>query len=110
MKKNKNFIVVIPARYKSTRLPGKPLLILKGIPMIIRTCMRTAKAIPRKKILVATDNEKILKTCKKYQFKSIKTKNSCLTGTDRVAEVAKQFIFSHYINIRATNLFKVCFH
>ena len=62
----KKFIIVIPARYKSKRLPGKPLISLKGIPMIIRTCMRVAKAVPKEKILVATDDYRIIKICQKY--------------------------------------------
>ncbi len=96
----KKYIVVIPARYKSKRLPGKPLITLKGIPMIIRTCIRVAMAVPKKKILVATDDNRIIKICKKYNFESLKTKSECLTGTDRVAAVAKKFKFSHYINIQ----------
>lgn len=100
MLNKKKFIVVIPARYKSKRLPGKPLISLKGIPMIIRTCMRVAKAVPKEKILVATDDYRIIKICQKYNFNYLKTKSTCLTGTDRVAEVAKKIKFNYYINIQ----------
>tara|TARA_B100001248_G_C27399780_1_gene469184 strand:- start:9858 stop:10595 length:738 start_codon:yes stop_codon:yes gene_type:complete len=98
--KNKNFIVVIPARYASKRLPGKPLKKIKGLSMIIRTCFQCAKAVGQKRILVATDNKKIVNECNKYGFKAEITSKHCLTGTDRVFEIAKKTNYSYYINVQ----------
>ena len=95
-----DFLLVIPARYKSKRLPGKPLINLKGIPMIIRTYNQCKKAVHQSKILVATDDKKILNLCKKNNINAIMTSNNCLTGTDRVAEVAKKIKKKFYINVQ----------
>ena len=59
------YYLVIPARYKSKRLPGKPLLDICGLPMIIRTYRQCAKVISKSRILVATDDVRIKKVCKK---------------------------------------------
>ena len=85
-----NFIVVIPARYKSKRLPGKPIVNIGKLPMIVRTYNQCNKVVNQNKIFVATDNFKIKKVCDKYNIKTIMTSTNCLTGTDRVAEVAKK--------------------
>jgi len=53
------YIVVIPARYKSKRLPGKPLADIGGLPMIVRTYNQCAKVINKNNIIVATDSLKI---------------------------------------------------
>ena len=95
-----DFLLVIPARYKSKRLPGKPLINLKGIPMIIRTYNQCKKAVHQSKILVATDDKKILNLCKKNNINVIMTSNNCLTGTDRVAEVARKIKKKFYINVQ----------
>lgn len=95
-----DFLLVIPARYKSKRLPGKPLIDIKGTPMIIRTYNQCKKAVHHSKILVATDNKKILNLCKKNNINVMMTSNNCLTGTDRVAEVAKKIKKKFYINVQ----------
>lgn len=61
----KNYLVVIPARLKSSRLPNKPLLKIGGIPMIIRTYNQCNKVVKKKDIIVATDSYKIINICKK---------------------------------------------
>ena len=66
-----NYIIVIPARLKSTRLPNKPLLKIKSVPMIIRTAIRCNAVANKSKILIATDSKKITKLCKENNFKSI---------------------------------------
>ncbi len=95
-----DFIAVIPARYNSSRLPGKPLIRIAGIPMIIRTYLQCIKVIDKKIVYVATDNIKIKKLCEENQIKVIMTKKSCLTGSDRIAEVAKKIKKKFYINIQ----------
>ena len=67
--KKKNYKIIIPARYASKRLPGKPLIKIEGVSMIVRTCIQCSKAVAKDKILVATDNIKIVKECNKYGFK-----------------------------------------
>ena len=85
-----DYLLVIPARYQSKRLPGKPLLDIKGLPMIIRTFNQCNKVVPRSKILVATDDKRIKKVCDENNINSIITSKRCLTGTDRIAEVSKK--------------------
>jgi len=94
------YIVVIPARYKSSRLEGKPLIDLYGIPMIIRTYRQCIKCVPSKHVYIATDNRLIKKVCEKENAKVIMTSSKCLTGTDRVAEVSKKIHAKTYINIQ----------
>jgi len=95
-----NYYLVIPARFKSKRLPGKPLLDICGLPMIIRTYRQCAKVIPKYKILVATDDSRIKNVCQKENIQVVMTSKNCLTGTDRIAEVAKKFKAKFYINVQ----------
>ena len=95
-----NYYLIIPARYNSKRLPGKPLLDICGIPMIIRTYRQCAKVVQKSKILVATDDERIKNVCQKENIKVIMTSRNCLTGTDRIAEVAKKFKAKFYLNVQ----------
>jgi len=95
-----NYFAVIPARYKSTRLPGKPLLDICGIPMIVRTFNQCKKVIPSSKIIVATDDKRIFEVCLKAGIQAMITSKKCLTGTDRVAEVAKKLKADFYLNIQ----------
>jgi 3-deoxy-manno-octulosonate cytidylyltransferase (CMP-KDO synthetase) len=94
------YLVVIPARLRSTRLPNKPLIKINGIPMIIRTFLRFNKIIPKSNIIVATDDIKIIKICNTYKVPSILTSKRCLTGSDRVAEVSKKINAKIYINLQ----------
>ena len=85
-----DYLIIIPARYNSKRLPGKPLLDINGVPMLVRTYNQCRKAVSASKIIVATDDRRIEKVCKKNGINSIITSKKCLTGTDRIAEVAKK--------------------
>lgn len=93
-------ILVIPARYQSTRFPGKPLIDLAGKTMIQRVFEQCAKAYPAKQIYVATEDERILAHCKLLNIQCLLTSDNCLTGTDRVAEVAQQIAADYYINVQ----------
>ena len=98
---SKDILIIIPARYKSKRFPGKPLVKINGIEMIQRTYNRSLLSKHDKKnILVATDSKKILNFCKKKNIKSVMTSGSCLTGTDRVAEIAAKTNYKYYINLQ----------
>lgn len=94
------YYLVIPARYQSKRLPGKPLINICGVPMIIRTFRQCKKVIPTNRILVATDDDRIKKICEKEKIKTVMTSKKCLTGTDRIAEVAKKFKANFYLNVQ----------
>ncbi len=96
----RSFVIVIPARLKSSRLPNKPLLKIKGIPMIVRTFQQCNKVVKKANILVATDSYKIIKLCAKYNINTILTSKNCKTGTDRVFEVSKKIKAKNYINVQ----------
>jgi 3-deoxy-manno-octulosonate cytidylyltransferase (CMP-KDO synthetase) len=81
------FYVVIPARYASTRLPGKPLLDIAGKPMVVWVAER-AKNSGAKQIVVATDDLRIVDAVKRHGYPVIMTRVDHVSGTDRIAEVA----------------------
>ena len=83
------FKVVIPARYASTRLPGKPLLDIAGKPMVVRVAEQAAKS-GASDIVIATDFEPIISVAKAHNFIAMMTRVDHVSGTDRIAEVATQ--------------------
>lgn len=83
-----SFQIVIPARYASTRLPGKPLADLCGKPMIVRVAER-ARRTRAAGVWVATDDVRVADTVKQHGFEAILTSADHTTGTDRIAEVAE---------------------
>jgi len=84
-------ICVIPARYSSTRLPGKPLKDICGKPMICRVWERASRAASVAEVIVATDDERILQAVEKHSGRAMMTRADHKTGTDRLAEVAEKF-------------------
>jgi 3-deoxy-manno-octulosonate cytidylyltransferase (CMP-KDO synthetase) len=95
-----NYSIIIPARYESTRLPGKPLVDIAGKPMIIRTWEQCVKAASPEDIYVATDDERVESVCKAHGAQVIMTSVDCLTGTDRVAECAESLDSDLFINVQ----------
>ncbi len=95
-----NYAIVIPARFESFRLPGKPLIELCGTPMIVRTYRQCIKACPPEKVYVATDSAQIRTVCEAYGIRVLMTSSKCLTGTDRVAECAQQLDADVFINVQ----------
>lgn len=83
------FVVVIPARYGSTRLPGKPLLDIAGKTMIQRVYEQAKKSHARQ-VLIATDDERIYTLAKKMGADVCMTDADHTSGTDRLQEVAQQ--------------------
>ncbi|MDP2805850.1 MAG: 3-deoxy-manno-octulosonate cytidylyltransferase [Gallionellaceae bacterium] len=83
------FHVVIPARFASTRLPGKPLLDIGGKPMVIRVAEQAAKC-GAQQIIIATDHPPILTEADKHGYKACLTRIDHTSGTDRIAEVVVQ--------------------
>ena len=84
-----DFHVVIPARHASTRLPGKPLLLISGKPMVVRVAEQAAQS-GAQQIWIATDHHAIANLAHEYGFKACLTKESHTSGTDRIAEVVEQ--------------------
>ena len=83
-----DFKIVIPARYASARLPGKPLLDIAGKPMVIRVAEQAAKS-GASEVVIATDFEKIMQAASEHNIKAVMTDINHASGTDRIAEVAQ---------------------
>ena len=81
---------IIPARYGSSRLPGKPLMDINGKPMIQHVYERAKKAENLQKIWVATDSMEILRVCEKQQIPVILTKDTHRCAAHRLGEAAEQ--------------------
>ena len=93
-------IVVIPARYKSSRFPGKPLVKLLGKPMIQWVAELSKKAVSKENVFIATDDERIAKVVVNAGYQVVMTSEHCLTGTDRLSEVAKKIDADIYLNVQ----------
>ncbi|WP_260260065.1 3-deoxy-manno-octulosonate cytidylyltransferase [Vibrio intestinalis] len=98
--KKTDYIIVIPARYKSSRFPGKPLVEINGKSMIERVWLRCCLAVDKSIVFVATDDQRIFSHCKDKGIQVIMTSEDCLTGTDRVFEVSKHIDATTYINVQ----------
>jgi len=81
------FYVVIPARYASARLPGKPLLDIAGKPMVVHVADR-ARSSGAIQTIIATDDVRIVDAAKEYGYFAMLTRTDHVSGTDRIAEVA----------------------
>lgn len=101
------FIGIIPARYQSTRFPGKPLAMINNKPMIQWVYENVANAV--NEVWVATDDERIFKTVEKFGGKAIETLSTHQSGTDRCAEAANKLSekidFDVVINIQGDEPF-----
>ncbi len=84
-----NFHVVIPARYASSRLPGKPLADIHGVPMVVRVAQQ-ARRSGATQVLVATDDERIAAAVREAGLEAALTRPDHPSGSDRVMEVAEQ--------------------
>src|ERR1700752_2734341 len=87
------FSVVIPARYASSRFPGKPLADVRGKPMVVRVAER-ARASGAAEVIVATDHAGIAATVRRLGFEAVMTRKGHASGTDRIAEVAAKRRYS----------------
>jgi 3-deoxy-manno-octulosonate cytidylyltransferase (CMP-KDO synthetase) len=93
-------IIVIPARYKSSRFPGKPLALLLDKPMIQWVAEISSKAVGSENVYIATDDTRIADIVISLGYKAVMTSSSCLTGTDRLSEVAKIVDADIYVNVQ----------
>ncbi|MEM6960177.1 MAG: 3-deoxy-manno-octulosonate cytidylyltransferase [Myxococcota bacterium] len=92
--------IVIPARFQSSRFPGKPLVPLLGKPMVLWVCERCADALDADSTCVATDDVRIAHVVEEAGFNAVMTSPSALTGTDRVAEAAELLDKDVVVNVQ----------
>ncbi len=93
-------VIVIPARYGSTRLAGKPLISLAGKPMIQRVYQRAKLAEKADRVIVATDDERVVKAVEGFGGEARMTRTDHRTGTERVAEVAAHVAGEVFVNVQ----------
>ncbi|MFG6604744.1 MULTISPECIES: 3-deoxy-manno-octulosonate cytidylyltransferase [unclassified Sulfitobacter] len=92
--------VIIPARYASTRYPGKPLAPLLGKAMILWVAELSARAVGQDHVYIATEDARIVDVVEAAGFKALMTSKTALTGTDRLAEAAQMLDYDIYINVQ----------
>lgn len=97
-------VIIIPARYGSSRLPGKPLEMICGKTMIERTYSIALSASKNRDcdIIIATEDQRIVDFCGEHSMKCVLTSESCKTGTDRVCEATKNLDYKpdYIINLQ----------
>lgn len=93
-------VVVIPARFASTRLPGKPLVSLAGKPMVQRVYERAKQAQTVHRVIVATDDPRIMDVVAGFGGEARMTRADHRTGTERIAEVAAQVEGDVFVNVQ----------
>ena len=98
-------LVVIPARYASSRFPGKALADLGGKTVLRRCYEQVRMAVDEERIIVATDDDRIADECRAHGMRYEMTSSACLTGTDRVAEVADRRSAAWYLNVQGDEPF-----
>src|SRR5207245_10854621 len=91
---------VIPARYESSRFPGKPLALIAGQPLVQRVYERARQAQRLTRLLVATDDERIRKAVESFGGEVMLTSSRHRSGTDRLAEVAARLPADLYLNVQ----------
>ena len=97
---NQIAVAIIPARYDSTRLPGKPLLEISGKPLVLWVVERALAARSVSHALVATDDARIFDCVTSAGFEAVMTRERHATGTDRIAEVARDLDVEIIVNVQ----------
>lgn len=92
--KDNGLVVIIPARYGSSRLPGKPLVDICGAPMVVRVAQRASLIKGASRVVVATDDKRIAKEVEQAGFSYVMTAKSHPSGTDRIAEAVRHLELS----------------
>jgi 3-deoxy-manno-octulosonate cytidylyltransferase (CMP-KDO synthetase) len=93
-------VAIVPARYASTRLPGKPLALIAGKPMVEHVYARAAAAPTVEAVIVATDDERIAEAVRAFGGIAVMTRADHATGTDRLAEVAQSLAADIIVNVQ----------
>ncbi|MZP57122.1 MAG: 3-deoxy-manno-octulosonate cytidylyltransferase [Bacteroidales bacterium] len=96
----KDVLGIIPARFKSSRFPGKPLVSILGKPLVIHVAEKVSTALGKENFVVATEDNRIADEVSKWGFKAVMTSDRPKTGTDRLWEVAQQIRAKIYVNIQ----------
>lgn len=97
---NSDHAIVIPARFASSRFPGKPLVDILGKPMIRHVWERCVATTSADHVYVATDDPRIRTACEQFGARVLMTSPDCLTGTDRVAEAALGLDYAFLVNVQ----------
>jgi 3-deoxy-manno-octulosonate cytidylyltransferase (CMP-KDO synthetase) len=95
-----DIVGVIPARFSSTRLPGKALVEIEGVLMVVRVWRQTARARALSRVVVATDDERIARAVAAAGGEAMMTSPAHQSGTDRIAEVAAKVPAAIYLNVQ----------
>jgi 3-deoxy-manno-octulosonate cytidylyltransferase (CMP-KDO synthetase) len=93
-------VAIIPARFESTRLPGKPLADIAGRPMVEHVYRRAAAARSISRVIVATDDERIAAAVKRFGGEAVMTAATHQSGTDRLAEIARTLEANVIVNVQ----------
>ncbi len=91
---------VIPARYQSSRFPGKPLALIGGQPLVLRVYERARAARRLERLVVATDDDRIVRAVEEFGGEAMLTSAGHPSGTDRLAEVARRLPADIYVNVQ----------
>ena len=93
-------VIIIPARWKSKRFPGKPLVKINKKELIFHVWDKAKKVRQIHKVIIATDNKKIINFCLNNNLEVMLTSKLCRTGTDRICEVSKKVNSDIYVNLQ----------
>jgi 3-deoxy-manno-octulosonate cytidylyltransferase (CMP-KDO synthetase) len=99
-RENPYVVCIIPARYSSSRLPGKPLMEIAGRPMVVRVVERALRARGVARALVATDDERILAAVRAHGHEAVMTRRDHASGSDRLAEAAEGIEAEVVVNVQ----------
>jgi 3-deoxy-manno-octulosonate cytidylyltransferase (CMP-KDO synthetase) len=91
---------IIPARFASSRFPGKPLAPIAGVPMLQRVYEGARRAKRLRDVLVATDDERIAEACRRFGARAVMTSPDHATGTDRLAEASRSLADAIVVNVQ----------
>ncbi|HMS85706.1 MAG TPA: 3-deoxy-manno-octulosonate cytidylyltransferase [Nitrospira sp.] len=103
-KASRTVTIVIPARYGSSRFPGKPLVELNGKPMIQHVYEQAAACRAVSQVLVATDDERIKQVVERFGGRAVFVAGEYRTGTDRVAAVARMFAGDYFLDLQGDEI------
>ncbi len=98
-------LIVIPARYASSRFPGKPLVLINDKPMVINVYERALKSKFASKVIIATDDNRIFNCAKKFKANVEMTSSNIKSGSDRVYQIAKRYDFDIIVNLQGDEPF-----
>jgi 3-deoxy-manno-octulosonate cytidylyltransferase (CMP-KDO synthetase) len=98
--KDKKIKILIPARFNSSRFPGKPLVLILGKPLIVRVAEICSEAIGKENVFIVTDDTRIKNLCESYGYHTLYSEYDAQTGTDRIAAVIDQIESDIVLNVQ----------